>query len=66
MIVVKVWHDAKWRYVRYNEQTSEILRRLYHPQPGEYYNPTDSEWSILRQFKKEDTWREKASTQTAT
>jgi hypothetical protein len=50
-IMVKVWHNAKFHYVHYNNVTSPILRRLYHQDPNTYYNPTPGEWNVLASYR---------------
>lgn len=50
IIVVRVWHNARWHDVKYTPETSAILQRLHHTDPREYYNPTPAEWDALRKF----------------
>lgn len=55
-IVVRVWYNAKWHDVKYVPITAKILRTLYHDTRQKYFNPTDDEWQILRQYKLPDRW----------
>lgn len=50
-IVIKVWHNAAWHHVKFVPQTSDILRKLWHENPNEYYNPTPTEWDTLSQWE---------------
>lgn len=50
VIVVKVWHNARWHDVKYVPITSAILDNLFHENPNEYYNPTPQEWDELSDY----------------
>lgn len=51
IIVVRVWHNARWHDVADNHTTAPILQGLHHTDPREYYNPTPREWDILHKYK---------------
>lgn len=50
---VKVYHNARWHSIERNAVTSLVLQRLYHEDFKYYMNPTEAEWTQLRQYRKD-------------
>lgn len=46
-IIVRVWHEARFRDVVFNEHTRPILDQLYKDESGAYFNPKPDEWEAL-------------------